>query len=204
MTGASNGQINNASAPFSTSGGGAVTSVFGRVGVVVAQSGDYTIAQISGAGTAAAENLSSVITDNGAGALTIGLNQVTGGMLTINTKTQSPGFTIGGAGTVIPTGKVTGFFTTPYSGTITGWSIVVDTGTVTFKVWKIATGTAHPTAANSINTAGLSLATGTAIRSSTVTDFTTTAVTAGDIFAYQITAVSGVTEMTAQVEIQRS
>jgi len=35
------------------SGGGAVDSVFGRVGVVVALTGDYTIAQISGAGALA-------------------------------------------------------------------------------------------------------------------------------------------------------
>lgn len=62
-------------------GGGAVSSVFGRTGVVVAQSGDYSIAQISGAGTAAAENLSAIIIDNGAGALTIGPSQVTAAML---------------------------------------------------------------------------------------------------------------------------
>lgn len=81
MTGASNGQINNATAPFSTSGGGAVTSVFGRTGAVVAQIGDYNISQISGAGTAAAMNLSAVIINNGSGALTIGAGQVTQAML---------------------------------------------------------------------------------------------------------------------------
>jgi hypothetical protein len=37
-------------------GGGAVSSVFGRTGTVVATTGDYTIGQISGAGTAAALN----------------------------------------------------------------------------------------------------------------------------------------------------
>lgn len=81
MTGASSSLISGATALLTGGGGGGVTSVFGRTGVVTAQTGDYTIAQISGAGTAAAENLSSVIIDNGAGALTIGAGQVTAAML---------------------------------------------------------------------------------------------------------------------------
>jgi hypothetical protein len=114
---------------------------------------------------------------------------------------QTPGFTIDGAGSAITTGKVKGFFTAPYSGTITGWSIVVDAGTATVKVWKIASGTAKPTAANSINTSGVAISSGTAVRSSTVTDFTSTAVTAGDIFAYNIEAVATATELTFELEI---
>jgi hypothetical protein len=102
-------------------------------------------------------------------------------------------------------GKIPGFWTCPFSGTIVGWNLTVDTGICTIRVWKIASGTAKPTVANAINTAGLSISTGTAIRSSTVTDFTTTTVTAGDIFACEITAVGGgITELGGAIEILQS
>lgn len=87
------------------------------------------------------------------------------------------------------------FSITPQAGTITAWSIgIKGAGTVTIKVWKKATGTAVPTSADSINAAGLQLTTGTFIRSTTLTDFTTTTIAANDIWAYEITAVgAGVT-----------
>jgi len=114
-------------------------------------------------------------------------------------------FTFGASRTSgVAVGKLAGFWTCPFTGTIVGWNITVDAGTVTLKIWKIATGTAKPTNANSINTSGISLSSGTSIRSSTLTDFTTTAVTAGDIFACEITAVSGVTELGGAVEITQS
>lgn len=118
-----------------------------------------------------------------------------------NNKIRTQGFTVDGGGSAISTGKVKGYFTCPFAGTITGYNIMADTGTVTVKVWKIATGTAVPTSGNSINTSGVALATGTAIHSNTVTDFTSTTVTANDIFAYNIEAVSGVTQMTFELEI---
>jgi hypothetical protein len=104
----------------------------------------------------------------------------------------------------ITTGKRGGFWTCPYAGTISGWSLTVDAGTITVKIWKIADGTAKPTAANSINTSGLSLSSGTHIRSATLTDFTTLAVAIGDVFAVEVTAASGVTDFAGTVEITRS
>ncbi len=91
-------------------------------------------------------------------------------------------------------------WTTKYPGTITGFIISADQGTATLKVWKKATGTAIPTIADVINTSGVSLATGTHIDSTTVTDFTTTTVSIGDQFMAQITAVSGgATDITFQI-----
>jgi hypothetical protein len=104
----------------------------------------------------------------------------------------------------IATGKLPMFWTCPFAGTITHWNITVDAGTITVKIWKIATGTAKPTSANSINTSGISLSTGTAIRSATLTDFTTLAVAVGDIFAAEVTAVSGVTDFEGAIEITQS
>ncbi len=94
-------------------------------------------------------------------------------------------------------------WTCPYSGTITGYSISANTGTCTLKTWKKANGTAIPTIADVISTSGVSLSTGTHIRSSTVSDFTTTTVTAGDMFMAQVTATSGPTDITFQVEITK-
>ncbi len=95
-------------------------------------------------------------------------------------------------------------WTTRYPGTITGFIISADQGTATLKVWKKATGTAIPTIADVINTSGVSLATGTHIDSTTVTDFTTTTVSVGDQFMAQVTAVSGgATDITFQIPIRQ-
>ncbi len=95
-------------------------------------------------------------------------------------------------------------WTTKYPGTITGFIISADQGTCTLKVWKRATGTAIPTIADVINTSGVSLATGTHIDSTTVTDFTTTTVSVGDQFMAQVTAVSGgATDITFQIPIRQ-
>lgn len=87
----------------------------------------------------------------------------------------------------------------PCAGTITGWSIGVDAGTATVKFWKKAAGTAVPTSSDSINTSGVAISSGTFINSTTLSDFTTTTVTAGDIFAGEVTAVSGVTKISVQL-----
>lgn len=108
-----------------------------------------------------------------------------------------------GAGSALATGNTTVPFTIPYAGTITGWSISVDSGTATCKVWKKAAGTAIPTIADVINTSGVAISTGTHIRSATVSDFTSTAVTAGDQFIVALTAVSSATKLVFEVEITR-
>lgn len=111
---------------------------------------------------------------------------------------MAPGFNNSATPTVAQQGA---YWVAPCSGALTGWDIVVDAGTATVKVWRIATGTAAPTNANSINTSGVSISTGTAIHSTTLTDFgANTTFTAGDIFGYENTAVSGVTREDFQLE----
>jgi hypothetical protein len=113
------------------------------------------------------------------------------------------GFTTDGSGTVIPTG-VTGYFTVHESGTITAWSItaVGSSPTCTIDVWKIATGTALPTVANTIMGTKPALSTGNAIRSTNLTGWTTT-FAAGDIFGFTIDSVSAATKLTFQIEYQK-
>lgn len=104
----------------------------------------------------------------------------------------------------VPVGKIAGYWTCPFAGTISAWNLSVNAGTITVKIWKIATGTAVPTNANSINTSGISLSTGTSIHSTSLGDFTTLAVVVGDIFACEVTAVSGVNDFGGSIEITRS
>lgn len=98
-------------------------------------------------------------------------------------------FTFGDpTGSALTTSQVS-YVTVPFACTIAGYNIVVDAGTITIKTWKVATGTAIPTSGNSISTSGVSISSGTAIHSTTVTDFTSTAVAQNDIVAAAITAV---------------
>lgn len=99
----------------------------------------------------------------------------------------------GSALTTSTPGNVSGTSVFPAPCTITGWDISIpltDSGTATVKFLKVAAGTASPGTGNSINTSGVSLSTGTHVRSTTVTDFTTTAVSAGDVLAVQLTTVA--------------
>lgn len=103
------------------------------------------------------------------------------------------------AGSALATG-VLGYIVAPTACTITGWDIVVDSGTATVDVWKIATGTAKPTVANTITAAALpAISTGTAIHSTTLTAWTTT-VTANDIIGFNLTTTSGPKYVTVDVQ----
>lgn len=96
------------------------------------------------------------------------------------------------AGTTLSAATTTtDYITVPFACTISAYNLLVDSGTITVKFWKVATGTAIPTSGNSISTSGVSIASGTAIHSSTVSDFTTTTVAANDILAMNVTATSG-------------
>lgn len=113
------------------------------------------------------------------------------------------GATWDGGGSVLTTGKAKGYFVCPFAATISGFNISVDTGTATFTVWKVATGTAVPTVANLINTSGVAISSGTNLSSTTTSDFTTTAVAAGDILAFNLTAVSGATQATFTLRLTK-
>ena len=100
------------------------------------------------------------------------------------------GYTFDFGGTPLTSGG-TKFLTVPFACTLTGWDIAADAGTATVQVWKASAGTAVPSPSDSISRNGVSLATGTAIRSSDMSDFLTTSVLSGDIFGFTLSAVSG-------------
>lgn len=105
-----------------------------------------------------------------------------------------PPFSWDGNGATVTTGN-TIYWIAPYNCTIVGWSIVA-TGTsptCTIDVWRVATGTSLPTVANTIMGTKPELSSGNAVRSSTLTAWNPTAVTAGDIWAANLDATANAT-----------
>lgn len=125
---------------------------------------------------------------------------ITGTQVNTNLKTRAIPFNFGAPeGSALSTGLVR-YITVPYGCTINGYDISADSGTATIKFWKVATGTALPTVSNVISTSGVQLTTGTTVRSSTTSDFTTTTITAGDILAATNTATSAAKFLQAEIE----
>lgn len=120
--------------------------------------------------------------------------------LSANIRTRSFGATFGDTtGSALSSGGVV-YYTVPYSCTISAYNIAVDAGTATFDIWKIASGTAIPTAANSITAAAPpSIGSGTAKHSTTLTGWTTS-VTANDVFGIQLNTVA--TAKYAEIDLQ--
>ena len=93
-----------------------------------------------------------------------------------------------------------GYLTSPFACTITGWHIMVDAGTATVKTWRVNGGTALPTSSNSISTSGVAISSGTKVDSTTVTDFTSTAIAANDTLGFAITAVATAKILVFQID----
>ena len=95
------------------------------------------------------------------------------------------------------------YFRVPFACSIKAWSITADAGTATIKFARVNGGTALPTiGANSISTSGVSLASGTAVYSQTLTDFTTTTLAAGDWVGVFITTVATAKQIQVQLDCQ--
>jgi len=90
------------------------------------------------------------------------------------------------------TTSYTAYVTVPFACTISAYNLLVDATDTTLRVkfWKVATGTAIPTVSNSISTSGLGVPSATAVHSTTVSDFTTTTVTANDIMAMNVSVAN--------------
>lgn len=111
-------------------------------------------------------------------------------------------FTWDGMGATVITGSPT-YFVIPYSCTIAGWSIVAigSSPTTTIDVWRVAAGTALPTVANTIMGTKPALSSGNVVRSSTLTGWSPTTVTAGEIWAANLDAVSAATWIRFTIEV---
>lgn len=114
------------------------------------------------------------------------------GTLSNCTVPRALSFSIGdpGGSALSAASTTTAYITVPFACTIAAYNLVIDAGTITVKFWKKATGTAIPTSSDSINTSGVAISSGTAIHSTTVSDFTTTTVAANDIVAMNVSTVA--------------
>lgn len=114
------------------------------------------------------------------------------------------GATFDGGGSAITNGKTT-YFTYVHSAcTVKAWNVTVDTGTITIDVWKVASGTAIPTIADTITgSATPAIASNTVVHSTTLTGWTTS-VAKNDIFGVSVTAISGATTASLDVECQQN
>jgi hypothetical protein len=122
----------------------------------------------------------------------IGSGTLAAARVASNIRVRAIGYTFDGGGSALTAG-VTKYLTVPFACTLSAWNISADTGTATIKTWKVATGTTVPTVTNTLSTSGVSLASGTAIHSTTMSDFSSTTVSANDIFGFNLYAVSTAT-----------
>lgn len=116
------------------------------------------------------------------------------------------GFSTDGSGAVITTGiKV--YQVVHYSGTITGFSITADgsSPTCTIDVWKIGAGTALPTVTNTIFGTKPSLSTGNVREGSCPTNCSgwTTTFSDGDVFGFNVDALTVATKLTFKLKTKQ-
>lgn len=113
------------------------------------------------------------------------------------------GVTFDGGGSA-PTVGTVGYLVAPFNGTIDQWHIVADaSGSAVVDVWKAA-GTI-PTNANSIAGSEKPTLSAAQLGSDTsLTTWTTTTVTAGDVFGFEIESVTTCTRLTVEVRISEA
>lgn len=116
-----------------------------------------------------------------------------------NSLIRSIGAAFDGGGNALTTSGVT-YVVVRFGCTIKGFSAWVDTGTITFDVWKIASGTAIPTVANTILSSYIGVSSGTVNESTSTSSFTTTASAAGDIYGFKIQTVASATKAGIQIQ----
>src|SRR5205823_1112738 len=115
---------------------------------------------------------------------------ISGNNLTVNQRTRMFGYTFDLGGAEIPSG-LTKYLTVPFACALSGWNLVIDKGAATVSTWRQPKGNGIPTIANTINTNGVSISSGTSIHSADLTDFNSTAVNAGDVFGFHLGPVTG-------------
>jgi hypothetical protein len=117
----------------------------------------------------------------------------------------SIGITIDGGGVTPSTGQKGGFITIPYSGTITGWDIFGNvSGSCVVDVWKCTYASFPPTIANTITASSKPTLTSSQKNTSSILTGWTTAVTEGDIFAFNLDSASTLTNINVILKITKA
>jgi hypothetical protein len=118
-----------------------------------------------------------------------------------STQPVTVGVTVDGGGEVISTGQK-GYLQCPITGTITSWTLLADqSGSTVIDVWKDTYANAPPTDADSITAAAPpTLSSATKATNSTLTGWTT-AVTAGDVFGFNVDSATTLQRVTLQLVV---
>lgn len=152
-----------------------VISFNGRTGIVIPAAGDYSFSEIAGL--------------------------IATSQLPTNSLFREVSFSLDGQGSPITALGTWYLAAVPFNGTITAWNMVADTsGSIVVDVWKTATGSV-PTIANTI-TAGASptLSGAQAAFNGSVAGWTT-AVLAGDVFAFHVNSAATLTKLSLTLSI---
>ncbi|MBX9768463.1 MAG: hypothetical protein K2X47_14410, partial [Bdellovibrionales bacterium] len=128
------------------------------------------------------------------------LSNLASASIPTNLRTRSLGYVFDGGGSALSSGRKA-YYAVPFSCTITAWTMTVDAGTATVDVWKRAvSGGAIPTVAHTITASAVpAISSGTHIRSTTLTGWTTS-VAANDILGFHLSAVSTATSVSLVLE----
>jgi hypothetical protein len=109
-----------------------------------------------------------------------------------------------GGGVALTTG-LKGFVQVPFSGTITGWTLMADqSGSIVVDVWKDTYANFPPTVADTITAADKPTISAAQMAQDLAPTGWTTAVTAGDVLAFNIDSVATVTKVTLAILITAS
>ena len=115
-------------------------------------------------------------------------------------------FVIDGAGSAITTG-VKGDLRVPFAGTIDSWTILADqSGTIMIDVWKDTLANFPPTIADSMCTGKEPYIAPSAAyaEDTTITDWTTDDITAGDVLRFSVASNTSITRATLSLKVTRT
>lgn len=167
---------------------GAVSSVFTRVGAVVAVSGDYTVAQVTGAAPLASPTFTGT---PAAPTAAVGTNttQIATTAFVAAANKRSIQFVIDGGGSV-PTTGAWGQISIPFACTITAWTITADaSGSAVIDVLR-STYAGFPTTSSIAGTDKPTLSSAQKNTDSTLTGWGSTAIAIGDELQLNLNSVT--------------
>lgn len=115
------------------------------------------------------------------------------------------GITIDGGGSAITTGNK-GYLEMPYNGTIDSWTVMADqTGSVVIDVWKLSTIDFPGSSSNSIaGTEKPTLSSAQINSDNSLTTWTSTSLSIGDIVAFNVDSASTLTRVNLAIKITKS
>lgn len=176
--------------------------MFGEIGPKLRSGINFTIQQVFGVLPAANHPAltGDVTTPVGSVATTIAAGVVTSAKMAANPTKREITFSLDGQGSAIAANGTWYLSAVPYAGTITSWNMVADvSGSIVIDVWKL--NAAVPTVTNTITASALpTLSSAQSAFAGAITAWTT-AVAAGDVFAFHVNSAATVTKVSLTIMV---